>query len=123
MNVSLDGQLFFDERQLKIEPGSLVRDSIERTAAGLDGVLSIDLGERCRRITQRGTLRAVSMAELNNRIAAITAFVDGDTHVLTMSGGREFGDLRMDSFNASRERTSSSGLSVDYEIVYTQLKV
>jgi hypothetical protein len=123
MSVSLDGQALFDERQLKIEPESLVRDSIERAAAGLDGVLSIDLGERCRRIIQRGTLRAASMAELNNRIAAISDFVDGDAHVLAMSDGREFGDLRMDSFNLSCERANSSGVSVDYEIVYKQLKV
>ena len=123
MSASLDGQALFDERQLKIEPESLVRDSIKRAAAGLDGVLSIDLGERCRRITQKGTLRAASMAELNNRIAAISAFVDGDTHVLAMSDGKEFGELRMDSLSTNSERTSSSGVSIDYEIVYTQLKV
>jgi hypothetical protein len=43
--------------------------------------------------------------------------------VLSMSDGREFGDLRVDSFSTSSERTSSSGVSIDYEIVYTQLKV
>lgn len=123
MSVSLDGQALFDERQLEVESGSLVRDSIERAVAGLDGVLSIDLGGRSRRIKQTGSLRAGSMAELNGRIAAISAFMDGDTHVLTISGGREFGDLRMDSFSTSRERTSSSGVSIDYEIIYMQLKV
>ena len=35
MSVSLDGQALFDERQLEIESGSLVRDSIERAVAGL----------------------------------------------------------------------------------------
>ena len=123
MSVSLDGQALFDERQLEIESGSLVRDSIERAVAGLDGVLSIDLGGRGRRVKQKGCLRAGSMAELNDKISAISAFMDGDTHSLAISGGREFSDLRMDSFSMSRERTSSSGVSVDYEIIYTQLKV
>jgi hypothetical protein len=123
MSVSLDGQALFDERQLAIESGSPVRDSIERAIAGLDGVLSIDLGERGRRIKQKGSLRAGSMAELNDKIASISAFMDGDTHALAISGGREFDDLRMDSFSTSSERTSSSGVTVDYEIIYTQLKV
>ena len=44
MRVTLDGQNLFDEQQLEIEPGSISRVSIERAVAGLDGVLSIDMG-------------------------------------------------------------------------------
>jgi len=121
MSVSLDGQLLFDEQQLEIEPGSFSRDSIERAVPGLDGVLSIDLGGRGRQIKQKGALRARSIAELNDRIDAISAFMDGDTHTLEI-GSEEFSDVRMDSLNTSHERASGSGVSIDYEIIYTQLK-
>jgi len=123
MSVSLDGQALFDEQQLEIEPGSFSRDSIERAVPGLDGVLSIDLGGRGRQIRQKGVLRTRSKAELNDKIDAISAFMDGDTHTLGIGSDREFGDVRMDSFNTSNERTSGSGVSIDYEIIYTQLKV
>ena len=123
MSVALDGQALFDEQQLEIEAGSFSRDSIERAVPGLDGVLSIDLGGRGRQIKQKGILRARSIAELNDMIDAISAFMDGDTHTLVVSDGREFCDVRMDSFNTSNERTSGSGVSIDYEIIYTQLKV
>lgn len=123
MSVSLDGQALFDEQQLEIEPGSFRRDSIERAVPGLDGVLSIDLGGRGRQIRQKGVLRARSKAELNDRIDAISAFKDGDTYTLEVGSGKEFCDIRMDSFNTSDERTGGSSVSIDYEIVYTQLKV
>lgn len=123
MSVSLDGQALFDEQQLEIEPGSFSRDSIERAVPGLDGVLSIDLGQRGRQIRQKGILRTRSKAELNDKIDAISAFMDGDTHTLVVGSDGEFGDVRMDSFNKSNERTSGSGVSIDYEIIYTQLKV
>jgi len=123
MSVSLDGQALLDEQQLEIEPGSFSRDSIERAVPGLDGVLSIDLGGRGRQIRQKGVLRVRSKAELNDRIDAISAFMDGDTHTLGIGSGREFGDVRMDSFNTSNERTGGSSVSIDYEIIYTQLKV
>jgi hypothetical protein len=71
MSTTLDGQRLFDEEGLRIEPGSFGRDSVERTAAGLDGVLSIDLGRRSRKIKQSGVLRAQSRAKMNERIDAI----------------------------------------------------
>jgi len=122
MSVGLDGQALFDEQQLEVEPGSFSRDSISRAVPGLDGVLSIDLGGRGRQIKQKGVLRARSKAELNGRIDAISAHIDGDTHTLRIGSGEEFGDVRMDSFDRSNERTSGGGVSIDYEIIYTQLK-
>jgi len=121
MSATLDGQVLFDEQQLEIEPGSASRDSIERAVPGLDGVLSIDMGERSRRIKQKGALRAKSRSEMNDRIGAISAYMDGDTHKLVTGIGKEFDNLRMDAFKVSNERTSGSGVSIDYEIVYTQL--
>jgi len=123
MSATLDGQSLFDEQQLEIEPGSISRDSIERTVPGLDGVLSIDVGERGREIKQRGVLRAKSRSQMDDRISVISAYMDGDTHTLATSSGKEFDNLRMDVFKVSKERASGGGVAVDYEIVYTQLKV
>jgi hypothetical protein len=121
MSVTLDGQNLFDEQQLEIEQDSLNRDSIEKAVAGLDGVLSIDMGERARKIRQRGTLRAQSRAQMNTRINAISAYMDGKTHTLVSNEGETFDNLRMDSFKINRKRAGGGGMVVDYEIVYTQL--
>ena len=123
MSITLDGQILFDEQELEIEPSSVSRDSIERTVPGLDGVLSIDLGERGRKIKQKGLLRTMSRSQMNERINAISAYMDGDTHTLVTNGGEEFDNLRMDVFKVTKERTSGSGVVIDYEIVYTQLVV
>lgn len=121
MKVTLDGQNLFDEQRLEIELGSFKRDSVERAVAGLDGVLSVDMGGRGRKIKQKGALRANSRAQMNNRINTVSAYMDGDTHTLLTSDGEQFDNLRMDSFKVSKERTSGGGIVVDYEIVYTQL--
>lgn len=123
MSVTLDGQEVFDEQGLKIEPGSMRRDSIERTMAGLDGRLSIDMGGRGREIRQRGSLSAPSRAKMKERISAISALMDGGTHTLKTDIGEEFNNIRIDVFKVSKERASGSGVCCDYEIVYTQLVV
>ena len=121
MSVTLDGDILFDEQQFEIEPGSFTRDSVERVVPGLDGVLSIDLGERGRRIRQTGVLRATSRSRMDARIGAISAYVDGKTHTLVSGDGERFENLRMDVFKVTKEKISGSGIVVDYEIVYTQL--
>ena len=121
MRVTLDEQMLFDEQQLEVEVGSFSRDSIEKTLPGLDGALSIDLGKRSRKIKQTGVLRTKSRAQMNDRINAISAYMDGGTHTLTTCNGEEFDNLRMDSFTVNNERTDGTGIIVDYEIIYTQL--
>ena len=123
MSAILDGQNLFDEQDMKIEQDSIGRDSIERTVPGLDGILSIDMGERSRKIKQRGVLRARSRSQMDDRIGAILAYIDGDTHTLVIRNGEEFDNVRMDAFKVTEEKTSGSGLCCDYEIVYTQLVV
>jgi hypothetical protein len=122
MSATLDGQILFDEQGLEIRPDSVRRDGVERSVPGLDGVLSIDLGRRGRKIKQRGVLRASSRSQVNERIAAISAYMDGDTHTLVTASGEELGNLRMDVFKVTKERISGGGVVVDYEIVYTQLE-
>jgi hypothetical protein len=87
----------------------------------LDGAVSIDLGRRSRKIKQTGTLRTKSRAQMNDRVNAISAYLDGCTHTLTTHNGQEFDNLRMDSFKVQNERTDGTGIVVDYEIFYTQL--
>jgi hypothetical protein len=123
MSVALDGQNLFDGQEIQIEPSSVSRDSVERAVPGLDGVLSIDLGARSRKIRQRGVLRAGSRSQLNDRISVISAHMDGDTHRLVTQNGDEFDNLRIDAFEVKNERASGSGVAVDYEIVYTQMAV
>ena len=123
MSATLDGQNLFDEQDMKIEQDSIGRDSIERTVPGLDGILSIDMGGRSRKIKQRGVLRARSRAQMDDRIDAILAYIDGDTHTLVIRNGEEFDNVRMDAFKVTEEKTSGSSLCCDYEIVYTQLVV
>jgi hypothetical protein len=122
MSVNLDGERLFDGAAT-IEVESVKRESIERGAAGLDGVVSIDLGERGRKIRQTGEIRARSKAEMKEKIEVISAFIDGDTHILTDSEGQTFEDVRVDSVNIKNERVSGSGVVADYEIIYRQLTV
>lgn len=121
MKTTIDGSDLFDDRQLEIKVGSFKRDSIERAAPGLDGVLTIDLGRRGRILKQTGTLRAKSRTRLNDKISAISDYIDGDTHTLVTGDGREFENLRMDSFEVTNERADGAYIVVDYQITYTQL--
>ena len=111
----------FDQQQLEVQPDSVSRACLEKSMPGLDGLLSIDLGKRSRKIKQTGTLRAQSRSQMQDRINAISAYMDGDTHTLEIGGQQTFENLRMDVFKVTNERTSAGGLEVDYEIVYTQL--
>ena len=121
MRVTLDSQILFDEQALDISAGSFSRDSIERIVPGLDGTISIDLGRRGRQIKQTGTLRAKSREQMNDRIDAISVYMDGETHTLVTRSCRELAELRMDSFRVSGVHADGTGIVADYEIVYTQL--
>jgi hypothetical protein len=121
MSVTLDGQTIFDEQGLMISVDSPARASIERAVAGLDGMLSIDLGTRARQIRQTGTLRAASRAAMRNRIQAIAQFNDGREHTLVTADGQGFPRLRMDSLKKLAEYPAGPGVVAEYEITYTQL--
>ena len=115
----LDGTEF-ESRSLSIE--SWQRQTIDRAIAGLDSMLSIDLGLRGRHIVQKGLLRAVSAAELIEKIDALAAFMDGKMHSLLMQDGRQFDNLRIDSFQVQQQDCSGTAISCEFEIEYTQLR-
>ena len=121
--ITLDGQNLFDEQQVEIGAGSIGRDSIEKTVPGLDGILSIDLGNRGRKIKQKGLLRAKNSSQMNEKIKAISTYMDGNAHTLTLSNGDMFEDLRVDIFKVGKFQPSGTGVVVEYEIGYTQLTV
>ena len=121
MKTTLDNIILFDEQNLQISAGSFRRDSIEKTVPGLDGTLSIDLGQGGRKIKQTGTLRAKSRSKLEERISKIATFIDGNTHTLVTGSGQEMSNLRMDSFKTGTEHTDGTSIFTDYEIIYTQL--
>jgi hypothetical protein len=121
--VNLDGVNLFGEGESQIKVGSFVRESIERSMVGLDGLVSIDLGERGRKIRQKGELRARSTEELNKKVEAIQAFMDGNAHTLAGLQGQVFENIRIDSISVKNERASGAGVVADYEIVYMQLMV
>lgn len=123
MGTTLDGNALFDEQGLRIEIDSHSRARIERAICGLDGVLSIDLGQRARIIRQKGVLRAPSRAVMQARTDSIAAFIDGGTHTLRSADGQEYDHVRMDSFRRLNECTSGLGVVVEYEIEYAQLGV
>jgi len=122
MRIRLDEQCIFDEEELQVLAGSEQRKCVERSIAGLDGLLSIDLGQRGRQIKQVGVLRAGSEAAMRKRVSAISAYLDGRTHTLTVENGEQFNDLRMDCFEVKRKRPSGNGICCEYEIMYTQLR-
>ena len=122
MGTTLDGKALFDERDVRITIGSIERASIERSIAGLDGLASIDLGLRGRKIRQGGTLRAGSRLQMDSRIASIESFIDGATHILQTCDGRQYTDVRVDAFTPLGSRVEGTGVVVEYEVVYTQLR-
>jgi hypothetical protein len=122
MKARLDGQCIFDDEELGVQADSERREYIERAVDGLDGLLSIDLGERGREIKQAGVLRAGSESALRKKISTISVFIDGQTHTLTLDSGEEYDYLRMDSFEVRGKRPSGNGVCCEYEIRYTQLR-
>lgn len=121
MKATLNGQSVFGDQDLSIQAGSRHRSSLERTIPGLDGILSIDLGLRARKIKQAGILRAVSEAALREKIDTIGAYIDGDTYTLATNKGEQFDNVRMDSFKVTAKRFSGNMVSCNYEIIYVQL--
>ncbi len=123
MATTLNGHKLFDERSLVFELGSIDRDSIDRSIAGLDGMMAIDLGQRGRVIKQTGTLRAKSYAKLDERIGNIADHMDGYAYTLVTNDRRHFDNVRIDAFKTSNRRISGASVMADYEIVYIQLLV
>ncbi|MCK5270187.1 MAG: hypothetical protein KAJ46_05350 [Sedimentisphaerales bacterium] len=124
--MSISGITFNDEKlfgvgEHKLKLLSWRRETIERGFAGLDGVVSIDLGLRERKLKQQGRLSAVSTAALLKLMKEITNYIDGQAYKLVDQYGTVYEQVRMDSFTVPGSITSANQACCEYEIIYTQL--
>jgi len=120
MKVTLDDKIYFSETVFALEVKSPQRDIIQRSAAGLDGQINIDLGFRCRKIVQTGELRARNNAELQEQIDEINALIDGRLHILKSPDSRIFENLLLDEFQTNSFVTGGAHTCCKYKITYTQ---
>lgn len=119
MKAAIDG-IILDDDVFELEVKSWKRNFIQRSAAGLDGQVNIDLGLRGRKLVQKGELRGKSRTELQRKINEMNGLVDGELHSLKCPDGRIFGELLIEEFQAGTIVNSGAHLSCKYQITYTQ---
>lgn len=120
--VQFDGQSLFGPGKHKVATGSRQREQAEHSFGGLDGTLSVDLGERKREIVQTGTLNAKSVNHLEAMKAAIEKYINGMAYTLVDQDGQTFEQVRMDRFETPQTVVPANQVRCDYEILYTQLR-
>ena len=121
--VTLDGNAVFGNGDHMVTQSSWHRESVQRSFAGLNGVLSIDLGRRERTLEQRGTLSADSIKSLRALRDNIATYVDGQSHDLVDQEGCSYSNVRMDSFALLGRISVANRVSCEYKVIYTQLSV
>ncbi len=119
MKAVLD-EVIFNEESFELEIKSPQRDAIQRSAAGLDGQINIDLGLRARKLIQKGELRAKNQKELGQRIDAINELIDGNLHILKCPDGRIFENLLIEEFQTGASASGGAQTSCQYQIIYKQ---
>jgi len=120
MKATLDGIIEFEQTELSI--GSWGRASIERSAAGVDGAVRIDLGGRTRQIVQNGAVRAASRALLLATVDFLRNRQNGASHTMQTSAGEQFEELWIERIKVGHIEFAGSGASCQIEIDYVQLK-
>lgn len=120
MKAVLDDKIFFDENSFELVIKSSQRKIIQRSAAGLDGQISIDLGLRGRKIIQKGLLRGQNQNSLQLQIDAINELLDGSLHNLKCPDGRIFENLLIEDFQTGQLINGGAHSSCQYQIIYNQ---
>lgn len=120
MWTKIDKTIKLEHEELQID--SWVRFAAERSAPGLDGVITVDYGMRSRRIIQWCIIRAASESSLQDALNAVVDLIDGKEHAVTLENGAYYGCLRVDSVSSEKNRQSGAGVSCKIEIIYTQLR-
>lgn len=123
LKITFDGASLFARGQHVVQPMSWRRESRDIGFAGLDGVVSMDLGRRERKLKQRGLLVSTSIAALMQLITLIGSYIDGQGYDLIDQHGVFYPQVRMDSFTLLGPVTAANQASCEYEIIYTQLSV
>ena len=119
MKAAFDGIILFEQIELKV--GSWEREAVEKSAAGLDGSVSVDLGSRRREIAVRGLVWAFSDQQLKARLDLVRVMMDGGSHTLTVEDGQYFDRLVIDSVELGRKAYSGRGVSCEFEVGCMQL--
>ena len=119
--ILFDGKALFGDGADVIEPQSWRRETLDRSFGGLDGVLSVDLGQRGRVLKQRGSLVAGSVGGLDSVIRDISDYIDGQSYVLSDQNGISYANVRMDRFALLEPIAAANQVRCEYEIIYTQL--
>ncbi len=119
MKPAIDN-ILFDEESFELRVGCVKREIIQRSAAGLDGQLCIDLGIRSRTLTAKGELRARSRNELNKKIEQINMLIDGQLHTLRCSDGSLFCNLLVQEFESDSIVNSGADVSCMFKMTFLQ---
>ncbi len=120
MKVTLDEIIEFEQTELAVE--SWRRESIERTAAGIDGTLKVDLGRRTREIVQKGVIRSPSRAALLAKVDFICDMGNGASHTIETADGDKFENIWIDIVKVGSTEYRGSGAAIEIEIRYVQLR-
>lgn len=120
-NITFNGETFFKGGEHTVRPLSWRREVKEQSFGGLNGAVSLDLGRRKRKLTQRGRLAADSKGALIKRMEEISEYIDGQVYELVDQDGIIFSQVRMDSFTRLSGITVANQAGCEYEIEYTQL--
>ena len=121
--IMFDNKKLFSKGQHTLVCLSWCREAIDRGFAGLDGMMSVDLGRRERKLKQRGCLTASSSSTLIDLIDAVADYINGQTYDLVDQNGVSYSHVRMDSFTLLGPITAGNQVCCEYEIHYTQLSV
>ena len=119
--MKFDGKELFGKGDYSLQVRSWRREGVDYGFAGLDGVVSVDLGRRERKLKQRGWLTAESVGALMRQMEEISGYIDGQGYELVDQGGISYGRVRMDSFTLLGSITAGNQARCEYEINYTQL--
>ena len=120
MKTTLDGIIEFEQTQLAV--GSWRRESIERSAAGVDGAVKVDLGRRTREIVQKGVIQSGSRAALLAKVDIISDMANGASHTVEIAEGDKFENMWIEKVVVGSTEYRGSGTSVEIEIKYVQLR-
>ncbi|MHC5059710.1 MAG: hypothetical protein ACYTFK_01305 [Planctomycetota bacterium] len=119
MKTTLDEIIEFEQTELAV--ASWEWASIERSAAGVDGAVKVDLGRRTRQIVQKGILRAPGREALSAKVDFVCDMAGGASHTVETTDGQRFENLWIDLFKTSSIEYSGRGASCEFEIRYVQL--
>jgi hypothetical protein len=120
MWTKIDEAIKLEHKELQID--SWIRDSAEKSAPGLDGVITVDHGMRSRRIIQQCIIRAASESSLQELLDMMIGLIDGKEHVLTLENGVCYEHLRVDGVSSEKTMSNGAGVSCGIKVIYTQLR-